>query len=222
MRDDFTEDVKRVLAHRVCNRCSNPDCRRPTSGPQLNPTGYMNVGVAAHITAASPGGKRYDAFLSGEQRKHANNGIWLCQTCGKLVDNDETRFSLTVLRGWKRAAEAEALASLVKIATSIEPTQDALSQEEIDLLVCAAEKGDIRVLSSNETGSWVSVGSQLFIDSLDPAVAAIYVESVDSLCARRLARHDGGILFVLTGTGFRIARALKALLDTNEKEAANT
>ncbi len=216
MRDDFTEEVKRTLANRV-NRCSNPDCRMPTSGPQVNSTKYVNVGVAAHITAASPGGKRYDPSLSTEQRKHANNAIWLCQYCAKLVDNDEVRFPIRVLQGWKKAAEAEAFAALAKIATSSDPTHATFSQEEIDLLIDAAEKGDIRVLSSDETGSWVSVGSRHFSDKLDPAVAATYVEAVDSLCFRRLAKHDGGVLFILTGAGFKIGRALKDLFDTRSE-----
>jgi hypothetical protein len=118
------------------------------------------------------------------------------------------------LQGWKRTAEAEAFAGLVKIATSDDPTHATLSQEEIDLLMYAAEKGDIHVLSSDEIGSWVSVGSRHFSDKLDPAVSASYVEAVDSLCFRRLAKHDGGVLFVLTGTGFKIGRALKGLFDT--------
>jgi len=85
------------------------------------------------------------------------------------------------------------------------------------LLTYAAEKGDIHVLASDEIGSWVSVGSQHFSDKLDPAVAATYVEAVDSLCFRRLAKHDGGVLFVLTGTGFKIGRALKELFDTRSE-----
>jgi len=213
MRDDFTEEVKRIVANRV-TRCSNPDCRRPTSGPQVDPTKYVNVGVAAHITAASPGGKRYDASLSPEHRKHPNNAIWLCQYCAKLIDSDELRFSVSVLHGWKRAAEAEAFARLAATATSLDPTHATFSQEELDLLIYAAEKGDIHVLSSDEMGSWVSIGPHHFWDKFDPAVAAAYVEALESLCIRRLAKHDGGILFVLTGTGFKISRALKELFDT--------
>lgn len=63
MRDDFTEDVKRILAARTGNACSNPDCRELTSGPQDDPTKALNVGVAAHITAAAEGGERYNPAL---------------------------------------------------------------------------------------------------------------------------------------------------------------
>lgn len=47
---------------------------------------------------------------------------------------------------------------------------------------------------------------------MDPAVAAAYVEAVQSLRFRMLAKHDGGVLFVLTGTGFKIGRALEGVI----------
>jgi hypothetical protein len=58
MRDECPKDVQRVLAQRVANRCSNPDRRAITSGPQEDESKAVNLGVAAHITAASPGGPR--------------------------------------------------------------------------------------------------------------------------------------------------------------------
>ena len=108
-RDDFSASVKQQLANRVNHRCSNPDCRATTSGPQLEPEGSINVGVAAHITAASAGGPRFDAALSPESRASTLNGIWLCQNCAKLIDNDALRFPADLLRAWKAGAEAEAL-----------------------------------------------------------------------------------------------------------------
>jgi hypothetical protein len=112
MRDDFPAVTKDLLAKRVGYRCSNPSCGQLTSGPHDDPTKTVNVGVAAHITAASPGGPRYDASLSATQRKSAENGIWLCQKCAKLVDNDPERYTLEVLRSWKREAEETAIREL--------------------------------------------------------------------------------------------------------------
>lgn len=119
MRDDFTEDAKRILAGRVANRCSNPDCGAATSGPQVDASKALNVGVAAHITAASPTGPRYDASLTPEQRSHPSNGIWLCQTCAKLIDNDPSRYTIEILGQWKAETETAALAQVGKTATSI-------------------------------------------------------------------------------------------------------
>ena len=123
MRDDFTEDVKRAIASRVANRCSSPECRAVTSGPQLNPAKTLNVGVAAHITAASAGGPRYDPSLNPKQRSRASNGIWLCQTCAKLVDNDPARYPAHLLHEWKVEAERAALAEVGKTASRISDTQ---------------------------------------------------------------------------------------------------
>jgi len=109
MRDDFPKPVVETLAKRVGNRCSNPGCRKRTSGPHTEDDKALNVGVAAHITAASPGGPRYEASLTQEERKSIGNGIWLCQSCAKLVDNDESRYTKPLLVKWKQDAEQDAL-----------------------------------------------------------------------------------------------------------------
>lgn len=116
-RDDFSEDVKRVLANRAANICSNPRCGATTSGPQEDPTKALNIGVAAHIKAASPGGARYDDGLTPEQRNDARNGIWLCQNCHKLADNDEAQFPVEYLRAWKTIREIEARMNIGQTAT---------------------------------------------------------------------------------------------------------
>jgi hypothetical protein len=85
-------------------KCSYPDCRTPTSGPDGG-DGITNTGVAAHISAASPGGARYDETLTPEMRSDITNGIWLCQTHAKLIDDDELTYTPAVLREWKETAE---------------------------------------------------------------------------------------------------------------------
>ncbi len=114
MRDDFTVETKRVIADRVARRCSRPECGATTSGPEIDEGKAVNVGVAAHITGASSGGPRYDASLTPEERSAVSNGIWLCQTCAKLVDDDELRFTVEVLRDWKARAEAAASSGIGK------------------------------------------------------------------------------------------------------------
>lgn len=105
MRDEFAQAVKNALAKRVANRCSSPRCRKTTSGPHSDPGKAVNIGVAAHITAAAPGGPRYDACLSSEARAGAENGIWLCGSCATLVDRDDGRFTKEELHAWKTEAE---------------------------------------------------------------------------------------------------------------------
>jgi hypothetical protein len=112
MRDEFNAATKDLLARRVGFRCSNPACRQPTCGPQANPAGAINIGVAAHISGASANGPRYDPSLTSEQRSSADNGIWLCQNHAKLIDSDVTQFTVALLRDWKSQAEAVAAREL--------------------------------------------------------------------------------------------------------------
>lgn len=106
--DDFSANTKKQLAARAGYVCSCPDCRAPTSGPSLESDAAVNVGEAAHISAAQPNGPRYDATLTSEQRSDIENGIWLCATHATLIDRDETRFTSEVLRDWKIDAENRA------------------------------------------------------------------------------------------------------------------
>jgi hypothetical protein len=104
--------MKETLAKRVAYRCSRPECRSPTVGPHAQASRVVNVGVAAHISAASAKGPRFDPNQSAEERAAIENAIWLCQTCAKLIDSDVDSFPTARLRAWKVEAEAEALRSL--------------------------------------------------------------------------------------------------------------
>lgn len=114
MRDDFSPTIKKLLADRAGNHCSNPECQKPTSGPQDNPNKSLSIGRAAHITAASPGGKRYDPSLTHEQRSDVSNGIWFCANCADFIDDDEVRYTVKLLKEWKRNAEERARNNIEK------------------------------------------------------------------------------------------------------------
>lgn len=118
-RDDFSKEIKRVLQERVGNRCSNPSCRCLTSGPNFDENKASRIGVAAHITAASPGGPRYEEAVSPEQRRSIQNGIWLCQNCAKRIDADPKNHSITLLFSWK--SHAEEIARLALAGLPIPP-----------------------------------------------------------------------------------------------------
>jgi hypothetical protein len=126
VRDDFDENIKQTLARRVGSRCSNPNCRKLTTGPQVDPKKSVNIGVAAHISAASPGGKRYNAGMSSQERKSIDNGMWLCQNCAKLVDSDEKRYSVDLLNDWKSTSEH---AALLEVENSAPPSSSAQDED---------------------------------------------------------------------------------------------
>ena len=112
-RDDFSEKTKCTAAKRVGYRCSFKGCNRPTVGASLeNKNKASSIGVAAHICAAAPGGPRYDATMTPEERKDISNCIWMCQTHAHLIDTDERKYTVELLRKWKSEAEQASSAEL--------------------------------------------------------------------------------------------------------------
>ena len=182
----------------------------------MDPTKTLNVGVAAHISAASEGGPRYNGALKSDERTHPNNAIWLCQNCAKIVDNDVAKYPATVLNRWKRAAETMALLRIGKSVNTATPGGRDFRAEEVNILIAAAEHGQIAVFDSDQLGKWVSVQPTHFLDQTDPAYAATFLDALESLRNRMLVRYEGGCLFVLTGKGFTVARALR---DSMNKKA---
>lgn len=111
-RDDFSKSVIEILFKRSGARCCNPNCLRETFGPAKNTKKAVSIGVAAHITAAAKGGPRYDPSLTPEQRKSADNGVWLCQSCARIVDVDVEEYPTQLVREWKRTGEERASLAL--------------------------------------------------------------------------------------------------------------
>lgn len=130
VRDEFNKATRERLAQSAGYRCSKPDCGVVTRGADANAQGTIDLGVAAHITAAAPGGPRYDASLSPSQRRFYENGIWLCANHAKLVDSDTCHFTIEQLRDWKGRAERR---SFLEIALSPEAPAS-VSTSERDLL----------------------------------------------------------------------------------------
>ena len=112
MRDDFSAETKTLLASRVGYKCSNPDCRKTTIGPHEEKNKKISIGVAAHTTAAAENGPRYNPSLTEEERKSYENGIWLCNSCSRLIDSDCLMYTVSLLQTWKSTAEQLTLAEM--------------------------------------------------------------------------------------------------------------
>ena len=106
-RDDFTEAVKTRLAKRAAYICSNPQGRALLVGGAVEDSDkVVSLGIAAHITAAAPGGPRFEETLASTKRSLLANAIYLCPTCSILIDkNSGMDFPAEVLRTWKAEHE---------------------------------------------------------------------------------------------------------------------
>jgi hypothetical protein len=114
MRDNFPSKVINTVSRRAGFHCSNPECRKLTVGSNTNKEKSTLIGVAAHITAASPGGPRYESSVTPEERSGLENAIWLCANCSTLVDKDPTRYTVAALRKWKDVIERDSADGLLK------------------------------------------------------------------------------------------------------------
>ena len=106
-RDEFSKRTKNNLALRACYLCSLRGCQKITVGPSdESDSRTTNIGVAAHICAASKGGPRYVENMTQAERRHITNGIWLCSDHAALIDRDKAKYTIDILRAMKREHEA--------------------------------------------------------------------------------------------------------------------
>jgi hypothetical protein len=148
LRNDFSQAVTSALARRASYICSNPDCRALTLCPSdEDPIKSIYVGRAAHITAASPGGARYDASLTPAERSDITNGIFLCSVCADKIDkNKGLDYLADMLRRWKSNHETFVRKNLNKSVHSLlgvrSPAVELAFDTGLDLLEIPKRKAD--------------------------------------------------------------------------------
>ncbi len=119
---DFTQQTKEILAKRAGQTCSNPDCRRSTSGPHTDDDKAINLGEAAHIKAARKDQDRYEPTMTDEERGEISNGIWLCRECARKIDLDEQKYPVELLYHWKKAHEDYIASNETRVTATREVT----------------------------------------------------------------------------------------------------
>lgn len=113
-RDDFSKATKTAVAMRAGHCCSFRGCGQRTVGPSdESPSSFASIGEAAHICAASPGGKRYDATMTPAARGDITNAIWMCANHARLIDRDSAIYTTEVLCRMKRDHEDACAAALL-------------------------------------------------------------------------------------------------------------
>jgi tetratricopeptide (TPR) repeat protein len=124
---DFNRATLLTLSKRAGGHCSI--CKKITSIPHQDPEKFHNLGEGAHICGLhdSPN-LRYNPNLSREELKSARNGIWLCQSCHHIIDNDAVTYSAATLYKIKDDHDALIL-SLHNSGSKLMPMLDQNSNE---------------------------------------------------------------------------------------------
>ena len=164
--------------------------------------------MAAHICAAAPGGPRYDERQTSEQRKSADNGIWMCRLHGDAVDDKDSKYTVALLREWKAQAQTNAWRATLynegPLATaSRTPTIDELSRR-----IRAAAIADLDVFRRSDKWPSTAVALTLEVEGLSHPVNT-------SAVATALTTLDDLILVAPPGMGktatlLQVAEALLA------------
>lgn len=145
IRDEFKNSIVLALARRASYICSNPECHALTIGPSAaDPEKIVFLGKAAHITAAAPGGARYDPSLTSDDRRLIENGIFLCPACAEKIDkNRGIDFPIDQLKKWKRDHEKWVGKNLNKSNHTLVDLRAPSLQLTFDNALTTKQKGDL-------------------------------------------------------------------------------
>ena len=100
---DYTQRVIKQLYALSGNKCANPDCNKELVFPDDN----AKDDQICHIEAASPNGPRYNPNQTDEERRGFDNLILLCHKCHDMIDNNPDKYTVEVLKKWKKDHEAK-------------------------------------------------------------------------------------------------------------------
>ena len=184
-RDDFTEKTKLQLAKRAGWLCSDPSCRRPTIGATSDGDGEINLGTAAHICAAAPGGPRYDPNQTPDERRSVDNGIWMCKLHGTAVDAKDSKFTVELLREWKAQAQKDSWRRVLYNDIPQSPPISTLIHGEINSNLRKATIEDLDVFRRSNKWPSTTVALSLEVeglsDSISTSAIANALSSLDDL-----------------------------------------
>jgi hypothetical protein len=131
--------VKRLFAVSG-NLCAFPKC----STPLVDPKSSSIVGEICHIKGDKPGAARYDATQTNEDRQAFDNLILLCNVHHKIVDDDDTAYTVSRLLQMKQDHEAR--------HSGPSPVDDATAERFISVAITNSTVQGSVITSHGQTG----------------------------------------------------------------------
>jgi len=207
-RDDFSEKTRRRIGRQAGWLCSDPSCRRDTIGSNSDGTGEIDHGTAAHICAAAPGGPRYDPKQSPAERSSPDNGIWLCRLHGDAIDAKDSKYTVELLRAWKKQAQEDSWRRVLYGDVPHGPAVQTPTEDELRARLRTAAAADLDVFRRSDKWPSTTIALTLEVEGLSDPVST-------SALATALTTLDDLILVAPPGMGktttlFQIAEAVLA------------
>ena len=131
--------IKRLFAMSG-NLCAFPKCSTPLVDPQ---SGSI-VGEICHIKGEKPGAARYESAQTNDERHGFDNLILLCNVHHKIVDDDETAYSVKRLVQMKLQHESR--------HAGPSPVDEATADRFIDLAISNCTVHGSVIASHGQTG----------------------------------------------------------------------
>lgn len=183
--------------------CTFPGCHNATVGATSDGEAVVNIGVACHICAASPGGPRFDRDMSADERRSVSNGIWMCQDHATTIDSRDPKFTVELLRDWRRQAQFQSWRRVLRDEAG---QAFAIGTDELVLRLKDAAFRDLEVFKRTSKWPTTSVALTLAISDVSEPVTA-------NGLAKAVVGLDDLILVAPPGMGktttlFQIAEAL--------------
>jgi hypothetical protein len=185
------------------------------------------VGQVCHIKASSPGGPRYDASQTLEERDGYENLILMCAAHNKIIDDPGTSAAFTVemIEGYKREHEkkfhnavvkdtvlAQFLSVLVYRHKLPPRSETGLSEAAVNLLLEAAKDQNGRIVQLDNLGnhSFMTTNGRQFIESGNVRSVAKWKAALEELEHANLIRAESfeRQVFTVTDAGFTAADTL--------------
>lgn len=207
-RDDFSEKTRRRIGRQAGWLCSDPSCHRDTIGSNSDGTGEIDHGTAAHICAAAPGGPRYDPKQSPAERSSPDNGIWLCRLHGDAIDAKDSKYTVELLRAWKKQAQEDSWRRVLYGDVPHGPAVQTPTEDELRARLRTAAAADLDVFRRSDKWPSTTIALTLEVEGLSDPVST-------SALATALTTLDDLILVAPPGMGktttlFQIAEAVLA------------
>lgn len=193
-RDEFSPTIRLKLAKQAGWLCSDPGCRRSTVGSNSDGSGVVDLGIAAHICAAAPGGPRYDPHQSPEERKSIDNGIWLCRLHGTAVDTPDPAYTVDLLRGWKKEAQQDSLRRVLYSNAPAPAPAPAPTLDDVARRLQAATAADLDVYRQSDKWPSTDVALRFVVSGQSESVTAAQL-------AAALSAFGDLVLVAPPGTG---------------------